>query len=374
MKMHKKYFSFIHILLLLICLIGSFQCRSDTANNPSIPESRIITLPILPNTPMPNYLQKPLRVYVRFNLINLKKINDQAENFSGTIDLTLRWQDSSLAFDPTIKGTVREEYSLTKATAKLDTIWQPNIVITNLDDKTSRVEPELFIYADGTVEYNQRVTGTFQTQFKLHAFPFDTESLSIKLSSPLYNKQQLEFTQDERDINHSGFSNDIKLFGWKLDKLTFASTTLRGGDGKFYPQFEAKVMVNRKAYSHLFVLVPLILIMLMPTLLTLYLKARLAKRLEAWAGAMLALVATSFTLNLRYPSLDSDSVISQLLTLCFIYQFLMMFLTISIFNPKLTKRVKNRLFVEETIQILRWVIPCGLFILVIVRIWLTALS
>src|SRR5690606_22573921 len=103
-----------------------------------------------------------------------------------------------------------------------------------------------------------------------------------------------------------------------------------GWDGNFYPQFTVKVVIARNPFAHLIILTPLILIMLMPTFLTLYLDIEMARRLEAWAGAMLALVATSFTLNLTYPSLGSDSIINKLLSICFAYQLFMMFLTISV--------------------------------------------
>lgn len=323
---------------------------------------------------MPDYLRKPLKIGVTLIVNSIPEIDEKNETFEATIDLRLTWIDPLLAFEAKNIGTTRLEYSGQSALDKLATIWEPKVIIANLVGAPQRVEPGLFINENGTVQYIQRIKAVFQTVFFLRSFPFDTEYLTFTLLSSVYNKDEVEFIQSEKEISHSKVDDSVKILGWNLKGVTSVSEMIRGWDGNFYPEFIVKVVISRNPLSHLIILTPLILIMLMPTFLTLYLDIEMARRLEAWAGAMLALVATSFTLNLTYPSLGTDSIINKLLSICFTYQLFMMFLTISLFNKYFTDKVENQYLVKGLIQFARWGVPIGFLINLAVQISLTALS
>ena len=126
---------------------------------------------------------------------------------------------------------------------------------------------------------------------------------------------------------------------------------------------------------HLFACAPLFLIMLSPTIMTLYNQdTSISSRLTAWGGALLTLIATMFALNQKYPALESDSILTQITTIILLYQFLMIMLTMSFLNPSFAKRFKNPYLAPELILYIRWAIPTLLLLLVITCVLLAVVG
>jgi len=108
-------------------------------------------------------------------------------------------------------------------------------------------------------------------------------------------------------------------------------------------------------------------------MLTLYVsKADLVTRIGSWSGALLATVAMSFTLNLRYPALGSESIISLMLQYCFAYQFIMICITCTLLNPKLIKRFHNHFLVREINKYFKWSVPLIFILVIMARVLMTA--
>lgn len=316
---------------------------------------------------------RPLKIGVNFVLNSISKINEGLGEFEASIDLQLRWRDASLAFDPKSTGTNRLAYGFEQATAKVDQIWSPPIDIVNMKGKPIFLEPSLMMYSDGTVMYIQRIKAVFESKFKLAPFPFDTQHLKVQLLSNRYNTADIQFVQNQSEINHSGLRPGAHVVGWHLKEVEFIPSSIRGWNGDTLPRFEASIIMSREPITHLFVFAPLLLILIVPTILTLYVPGEVGVRLTTWSGAMLALIAMIFTLDLRYPALESDSILSQMIAILFGYQFLMMCLTMTVLNPHLAEKVKNPFIISEVIKFLRWSVPAGLAILITIRILLTAL-
>lgn len=53
------------------------------------------------------------------------------------------------------------------------------------------------------------------------------------------------------------------------------------------------------------IFIPFFLIMVAPTVMTLYTKGDAAPRITAWGQSILAMIAFNFTLSIRYPGLGS---------------------------------------------------------------------
>jgi hypothetical protein len=322
---------------------------------------------------VPEYFRKPIPISVTIVINKISNIDEADEHFIASIDFKLIWKDSSLSFMPSKLGTTRLEYSHNNAKKILKDIWNPHVIITNIIGEPSNLESYLWINNDGTVTYGERINATFSNKFNLDPFPFDKQELSFQLSSNLYDETQLSFIQNRYDLINSGLREGMKLQGWLFDDVKFQRSTLRGQNGKYYPQFTANVYAFRNANDHLMVLAPLFLMMLMPTMLTLYVsKTDLVTRIGSWAGALLATVAMSFTLNLRYPALGSESIISLMLQYCFAYQFIMICITCTLLNPKLIKRFHNHFLVQEINKYLKWSVPLIFILVIIARVLMTA--
>jgi hypothetical protein len=322
--------------------------------------------------PFPSNVTLPIKVGVALFVNNISKINEAANTFDSQFDIRYVWKVPRLAFDTGEMGTNRLEFGQESAIAKLATIWNPQITITNIIEKDAQIVPGLFIHYDGEVELIQRVKATFESKLNLDAFPFDSQSLLVAMLSSKYNSNQIALTQDQDDLNESGLDPDLKVNGWKPQGITFKMTQLRAWNGTFLRQIEARVGMRRIPNAILgSIFTPFLLTLIVPTIFTFFANVELAPRLVAWSGSILALVALTFTFSVRYPWLGSNSLVSQIFTAGHAYQMLSVILSITLFNPDVAKRM-DRFIVAELVSYLRWLVPIGFLGILVTKSLLTA--
>lgn len=322
---------------------------------------------------MPRTLPKPLNVGVTFMLNNITHLDEKEGLFKANIDLILRWHDPTLAYDPRVTGTNEQELTPKESKEKRDTTWTPLIRITNIQSITSDTST-MTISSNGEVRVLQRMEGVFQMQPDLSAFPFDTQYLSFHLDADSNTIKEIEFSQNKKEIDRSGIREGLSLAGWNLEGISFERAIVRNASGSFYPRYNIILTMERIPFSHLFEFAPLLLIMLSPTLITLYSEASFSTRITAWGGALLTLIAVSFALELKYPALGTNSILPQLIGVVLLYQFIMILLCVSLFNSKLSERFKNPYILHEITTVLQWAIPAGFLLLIVSRILLVAFS
>ena len=323
---------------------------------------------------LPQNLEVPVKIYVTFLVDEIAKVHEELGTFEGTVDIELQWHDPSAAFNPQTQSSFRKKLCGDKAVAALSKMWNPEIVIANMNQKPVKLEQCLFIMPDGTVTFLQRVKGIFETSYNLKAFPFDSQSLSIKLRSNRYNDSEVQFEQMQEQINRSGFREGVTFSGWNLDGIDYSISTSRSLDGTFYSTFEANSNISRMPLSDLLAFAPLLIIVFIPTFVTLYSDKDIGTRFSNWSGAILALIALNFTLNSRYPALASDSLLAGLIATIFFYEFVMIILSMTVLEKVKDKTLKNHNLLQEITEFLQWGIPVGLLILISVQILLTKYS
>lgn len=306
---------------------------------------------------IPSSMPKPIPLGIALMVNNIERIDDQKEQFTADFFVYYTWKDVSLAFDPKKIGSVRKEYNNEVATRKIHEIWSPHIMITNLVGKPQQVTRGLKIYSDGTIIYSQHIVGTFAAKFNFSSFPFDNQSLPLIFKSTRYNTEQLSFYQSQEDADRSGISDEAKIKSWSIKNIKFTTSEERSWDGNLLPVFEAKTEVARNASSEYFALLPLFLTMFMPIMNTLFLKADVGPRLTAWSGALLATIMLNAGFDSKYQFLDSTSLAKELITVSLIFQFVMMVLTMTVFNDAVMSKLNKPYLVNEINRFLRWSIP-----------------
>jgi hypothetical protein len=342
----------------------------DNAKKTTSPDANPLGMNNL--VPFPSNVALPIKVGVALFVNNITKINEASNTFESQFDLRYDWKDPRLAFDTGEMGTNRLEFGQESAIAKLATIWNPQIKITNIIEKDAQIVPGLFIHYDGEVELIQRVKATFETKLNLDAFPFDTQFLLVAMLSSKYNSNQIALTQDQEDLNESGLDPELKVNGWQPQGISFKMTQLRAWNGAFLRQIEARVGMRRIPNAILgSIFTPFLLTLIVPTIFTFFANVELAPRLVAWSGSILALVALTFTFSVRYPWLSSNSLVSQIFTAGHAYQLLSVVLSITLFNPEVAKKM-DRFIVAELVSYLRWLVPVGFLGVLITKSLLTA--
>lgn len=329
---------------------------------------------VISGFPMPANTPRPLRIGVAFILNQIEKTNESDGTLTANFDLTLSWKDPSLAFNPNEFGTFRREINLEQANKVLAKIWNPDVSFANMKGAPISREPCLLIDADGSVIYIQRIRATFNSKYNLAPFPFDKQHLKIELVSNRYNNSEVEFFQTQEQINHSGTREGFTMPGWYFKGISYTAGNTRGLDGKFFPKFEITLNMTRRPISHLFAFAPLILIVVVPSILTLYADAGIGERLSTWSGAILALIALSFTMQLRYPALPANSILNQLIGTIFAYEFFMICISMTMLNPDITKNIKNPYLIPQMVNCMRWQTPIAFASIVIVSLLITLVN
>jgi hypothetical protein len=199
------------------------------------------------------------------------------------------------------------------------------------------------------------------------------QALPLQLQAIRQSINQIALVQDQQDLDASGIRPGATLPGWTLQRLDFASSSFRGWNGDFYPQLEAFIKMRRNPANQVpLIFIPFLLLMLVPTVMSLYIEADIAPRLASWSLAILALVALNFNFSARFPALGSDTFMGELISIGFAYQLSMVVVTTTILNPHFTPLLGEDLR-AELVSFLRWSLPLGLLGLLMTRILLIAL-
>jgi len=236
---------------------------------------------------MPENTPRPLKIGVAVFVNNITKVNDQAGTFEGGLDLQLRWKNVDLAFNAQEMGTNRLEFEHDSAVQKLASIWTPALTLANVAIQSK--EQGLFIYADGTVVHIQRLKCVFDAQYRLDAFPFDTQNLPVHIVSERYNTNQIVLVQEQRDLDNSGLRKDMSLLFWQPKRIKFVASRTRGWNGQFFPEMQAQIVLARVPTAHLLAtLMPFFLVMLIPTIGTFFIRMDMDKRLGYISSSILA--------------------------------------------------------------------------------------
>ena len=203
----------------------------------------------------PNSDGPPTPVRIAIRLIDIGGINEVSEEFSVDFLAMISWEDPRLS--------VQElGYSLDKCTVLYENIWHPFVDIINQRNIISHYDDLVEVDADGSVFYLQRFSGTLTSPLKLNDFPFDQQTISIRLGS-------FSRGPDEIDL---AFDNDLTTrlagvspAGWKVVDITTAISTesYKTADISIV-QLEHKIIIDRIPSYYLWnIFAPLILIVFM---------------------------------------------------------------------------------------------------------------
>lgn len=304
----------------------------------------------------------PVKVGAAIVVNKVHQINEGAGTFTADVDIMYRWRDHRQAFNKGNIGSDRMIFSGREALQKLSTMWTPKIAVQNLTAAPQKEDHGLFIYADGTVQYINRLTGTFENQYNLTAFPFDQQFLSVRLSSTAYGISKVDIVTEQRDLDQSIIRQGWQYPGWTMEQIRYRHNRIAGWDNASFAELVGSVQVSRDNFGHIVLLfVPMTVILLFPTLSLIDRRETLAKQLQFLSGAVLALVTQYFAVTLRYPMLPVDGVVLKMFRLGFCYFFILLPLYITIFNQPFIEKRMHPDYVEEWQHILLWALPILLF-------------
>ncbi len=184
-------------LSLVVFLLPSFATAQEAAaNNPCAPPGYRTDVRPDPKGP-------PTVVTMGVRIADLREINDVDQTI--TIDLVFRiqWTDPRLAAWEGCKLAVQD-------------IWFPEIVLRNSGRVFHRWPDTARVEKDGLVTYMQRAGGTFASYHTLADFPFDTQSIKLRLFPLEWSSRKLALQNDER---FTGLSPLLNISDWQVTGL-----------------------------------------------------------------------------------------------------------------------------------------------------------
>ncbi len=305
----------------------------------------------------PSAVPLPMRVGVALVVNEVLTIEEAKGLFTAAVDVRIRWRDPRLAFDAKVEGLDRREHVGREAEELLRSIWTPEVMLANVVGTSRPPEIAVVVGADGSVTKLQRLIATFDTRYRLAAFPFDVQDLGIRVASSLYGRQRVVLVHDQADIDASGLRPGLQLDGWRVRRVAFSLSEARGLSGGSLSHMTASVRVERDPTPTIpIVFVPFVLLLFCASL-TLWLDLDVDRRVPFLSSVILALIALNFTATLRFPALTPQSAVIQLFWIGFGYLWFLLVAAVSVQNPAFARFTRSSHLLAEAVAYLRWAAP-----------------
>jgi len=239
-----------HLLAVALCLAGAASAapqKPEAANPCEIPAA-------LRDSP-PIQAGEPVKVALGIALIDLYEINDADQTFRADVLAELNWQDPRLGAQA--RGGPLDECNL-----RLGDIWHPDIRGINVRTQHRVLGETLRIDDAGNVHYEKQLLGTFSSRFDLRDFPFDIQTLRMRMASLRYGPHTVRFVP--KDLGKIK-GRELSIGGWRvLDDHPDASIKpMRAGLAEFSRLDHVVLVAREPAYFLWNFVLPLGLIVLM---------------------------------------------------------------------------------------------------------------
>ncbi|MFM8982619.1 MAG: hypothetical protein ACKOLA_06870, partial [Spartobacteria bacterium] len=248
----------------------------------------------------------PVVVETSFYLVNLTSVDEKAETFDADIYLEFSWRDDRLAHT----SGERLIYAEDAVTDKLKEIWWPQLEFVNAS-KPEITNQTLEIKKDGEVVLNYGLSSTFRASLDLHRFPFDRQTLSVRVESFLSDSTELVFRVNK---TKTGFEESNNFEGLRVTGVDadVGSVTVHGWEQEF-SEYRANIHVQRSSAFYIWtVFGPVVLIFMICSTVHVVPAEQLADRVQICLTALLACVATQFTLSFSLPRISYLTLIDRL--------------------------------------------------------------
>jgi len=159
-------------------------------------------------TTRPDIQKGATDVHISLYVMDIENINNKLQSFTLDVIIRYRWKDSRL------KG-VEGQYPI-------NSVWYPNIQLSNLRDSETRFPKVVVIKKDGTVEYTQRYYATLRTFLDFKNFPFDTQTLPITFFAFGVTPEEVNFVFEK-----AGSEEKFSISDWEIEPVGASISTIR---------------------------------------------------------------------------------------------------------------------------------------------------
>jgi hypothetical protein len=237
----------------------------------------------------------------------------------------LRFKDICLPHGTTIASSQKRPVSRERS-GKLDpvAVWNPALDITNVRTFRS-FRYSFFAHPDGTVFWEERFDAILSNEFYLRRFPFDTESMVVRvqplISGADLGKQDVTFA----DQSYSTFIDPgTYLAAWEIKGIAYSvKSTPVGNSAIVLPQARFEVIVKRRAGFCVWqVFVPILLMVAVPWSVFWISTKEFDWQMKIPVTIMLAMVAFEFAIARDLPRVGYITFLDAVFLVGFFFTFL----------------------------------------------------
>ncbi|KAI8896906.1 neurotransmitter-gated ion-channel ligand-binding domain-containing protein [Globomyces pollinis-pini] len=306
----------------------------------------------------------PVQISSQFRINHLSNINPMKDSFELDLFLRLKWTDPRLAY-PEVLGK-----DLFRIDPKL--LWTPDIYFYNEQEKMTVLDATCKINNDGGVFYSAHFIMSFQTHFDLHEFPFDSQTLPVRLVS--YSHSEDEMILKWYDAADGGptfpaLSETFSAVLWDLQSVESSTTDIVFKENTTAYAFNTlEITVKRDWTTYVLKYVaPLFFICLCSSLSYWVDPKVVPARVGFGVSLLLSSVTLNFVVSAELPKINYPTLLDTYIAVVFSFVFLSL-LEFAIVHhlhlinrPKLATHIE---YVSRTLPILMILITISIFTVV----------
>jgi hypothetical protein len=308
---------------------------------------------------LPSGVEWPVKVRVGLRVLNVLKVEEVAGQARLHLELTQRWRDPRLSFDPLEQGLNRIDRVGEDADEFLKANWRPGLVIDNqVDDADSR-SVALSVYANGDAVLIERFESNFRFRMNMDAFPFDKQELALVLSLPRYAKQEALLVNTEADRLNSGVEPVLSVVDWAPTTLRFTSEEGMGWNARSYSRLNATLTLARHSERYVLrIFVPILAVLAVSIFVLWSPGLKEESKGSLIFSSLLALAAISFTFESSFPgSISLNTPIAQMISLGYLYLVVVLMLEIMLASPIENASSRFHGIALEARRQIKWALP-----------------
>lgn len=234
---------------------------------------------------------KRIAVSLGIYLIDFARINLREESFDMAGYLDTAWTDPTIALKPEErKGKVRRY--------RPGQIWSPALEFVNaVEQVVSEREGDLYVSDDGRVAQRVRFSHKFQSPLRLKRFPFDSQTLTIVVTSFDPFAEDLNLVIDKKRV---GKLSEASVTDWDITDViaTLEPSKDDPGDDRFL----FTVKVSRRYTFYLWrVLLPMTLLVLASWSVFWFDVVNLQPQISTGLAILLSLVTFTYAIDFSLP-------------------------------------------------------------------------
>lgn len=292
-------------IVLTSCLSAALSKAATSQTEPRLPQGVFL----------------PMRVNMALRVLNVSGLKETTGEASMTVEITERWRNPALSFDPRQTGFGRRDYVGDEALAQLAAMWTPGTIIENQIGQGRSETTAVSILSNGMVTRIRHLDADFRVLINMGSFPFDTQRLTLAMISQRHSADEVIYVIDDLDRELSTVSAEVSAANWTGNRLDMVMERFHGWNAKPFVRVKATAVLVRSWQHYVLRLFVPFFAVTSVTVFILWAPAALigAKAPIAYS-ALLALAALSFTYEANFPgSISMNSPIAFMISLGYFY-------------------------------------------------------